>query len=60
MSATLCACAFPQPPNQSGATFPDEIGDPLGPAAGAINLVMMIGLAVLVVVLVRDVLRLVA
>jgi hypothetical protein len=33
MSATLCACTFPQPPNEAGA----EADPDLAPAAGAIN-----------------------
>jgi hypothetical protein len=41
MSATLCACTFPRPPNEGNATFLDEIGDPLGPATGVTNGVLI-------------------
>jgi hypothetical protein len=41
MSAALCACTFPQPPNETGATFLDELGDPLGPATGVTNGVLL-------------------
>jgi hypothetical protein len=60
MSATLCACTFPQPPNEGRATFSDDLGDPLSSAAGPINLVLMIVLAALLVSLARSALSLMA